>query len=517
MAAVENETAAEEVMEEEERGEALPPLEPAPLLAPQVDKVGDQSAAASATPAQQPEPRPTEASPKKTAHPPTSPTSQVSARPQTSCSSLPTQTAPGPYLTNGVRGGRFGTGMPKSDVEWTIYRAKQLPGPGQYGVPSRRLSGGRFSTCNPKTDVECQMIRASKIPAPGQYDIRDHVPNGGRFSNAVPKSDLEWKMIRAAQVTLPPIALARRYHARLQVLSSRAVADLTAAAQIPGPGEYAVTKHERVNGGRLSTSAIVTDVDICMRRAKKLPGPGAYDVSYGSKKSGGRFSTSKPKTDVEWLMYRAKQIPGPGEYDRKLKPPSGGKFGASTPKTNLEELMDRAAKLPGPGMYDNDIYSIGRRTGAVSPYPSSASTSKPVTPQLSQHSGIPPEARRKPKPKKLDLEEAPAGPRPHTSLGLVSDGATGEVHREVHRSRTPELEPLSGKEEQQTKHKVPWYKRGASRESVRSRSPAKWNIPESAQRAYGVWLDEAPRKKKNKGRSKTGDDGIFAKVLRAHN
>jgi hypothetical protein len=87
-----------------------------------------------------------------------------------------------------------------------------------------------------------------------------------------------------------------------------------------------------------------------------------------------------------------------------------------------------------------------------------------------------------------------------------------EVHREVHRGRTPELEPLSGKEEKQTKQKVPWYKRGASRESVRSRSPAKWNIPESAQRAYGVWLDEAPRKKKSKGRSKTGDDGIFAKV-----
>ena len=267
-----------------------------------------------------------------------------------------------------------------------------------------------------------------------------------------------------------------------------------------------MTKHSHVTGGRLSTSAIVTDVDVSMRRAKKLPGPGAYDVSaYGSKKTGGRFSTAKPKTDVEWIMHRAKQIPGPGEYDRRLPAPSGGKFGASSPKTNLEEIMHRAAKLPGPGMYDSDIYSISKRTGAVPPYPSSAPPSKPATAQ-SEHSGIPPEARRKPKPKKQDQEEAPAGPRPHTSLGITTDGAAGEVHR----GRMQELEPLS---EKQAKHKAPWYKRGLSRDgALRSPSPAKWNIPESAQRAYGVWLDELPRKKKPKGRSKARGDGIYARL-----
>jgi len=110
---------------------------------------------------------------------------------------------PGPYMPNGVRGGRFGTGKPKSDVDWCIYRAGQVPGPGQYGVPRLPAkTGGRFSSANPKSDVEWEMIRASKIPAPGQYEIKEHVPPGGRFSAANPKSDLEWRMLRAAQVRL---------------------------------------------------------------------------------------------------------------------------------------------------------------------------------------------------------------------------------------------------------------------------------------------------------------------------
>ena len=115
-------------------------------------------------------------------------------------------TPPGPYLANGVRGGRFGQGTPKSDVDWKIHRAKQVPGPGEYGSPdgSHKVNGGRFSNCKPKSDVEWEMLRASKIPAPGQYAIKDHIPVGGKFSSAKPKSDLDWKMIRAAAVCPPP-------------------------------------------------------------------------------------------------------------------------------------------------------------------------------------------------------------------------------------------------------------------------------------------------------------------------
>jgi len=110
-------------------------------------------------------------------------------------------TPPGPYLQSGVRGGRIATGKPKSDVDWKIYRAKQIPGPGEYDSPADKLSGGRFSMSSPKSDVEWVMLRASKIPGPGEYESKVSLPSGGRFSTAKPKTDIEWKMLRASQVS----------------------------------------------------------------------------------------------------------------------------------------------------------------------------------------------------------------------------------------------------------------------------------------------------------------------------
>ena len=128
---------------------------------------------------------------------------QKSAGSSTSVLPLPA----GPYMPNGLRGGRFGTGKPKSDVDWSIYRAAQVPGPGHYGAPQLpATSGGRFSSANPKSDVEWEMLRASKIPAPGQYELKEHIPTGGRFSSACPKSDLELKMLRASQARSRPKA-----------------------------------------------------------------------------------------------------------------------------------------------------------------------------------------------------------------------------------------------------------------------------------------------------------------------
>ena len=135
---------------------------------------------------------------------------------QGSKSSIIVPDVPGPYMVNGVRGGRFAQGKPKSDVEWKILRASQVPGPGQYTMDdSKRLGGGRFSTANPKSDVDWEILRASKLPAPGQYQIKGSMPSGGKFSNAAPKSDLDWKMIRAAQVYLQLFANCNDVFSRL--------------------------------------------------------------------------------------------------------------------------------------------------------------------------------------------------------------------------------------------------------------------------------------------------------------
>ena len=61
--------------------------------------------------------------------------------------------------------GRFPEGSGKSDIEWEIYRAKQLPGPADYG-PARapKIGGGRFNMSKAKTDIEWQMYYAEQKP-----------------------------------------------------------------------------------------------------------------------------------------------------------------------------------------------------------------------------------------------------------------------------------------------------------------------------------------------------------------
>jgi hypothetical protein len=154
--------------------------------------------------------------------------------------------------------------------------------------------------------------------------------------------------------------------------------------------------------------------------------------------------------------------------------------------------MHQAAKVPGPGNYDVDMYSIGRRTGAVTPLAGSVPPSKPNT---AHSAGIPPEARRKPKPKVSAEEaagEAPSGPRPHTSLGFAEKG-TKILSTEASLPQRDKMKSSSG---------AVWYKRGVSREGsgLRAMTPGSWILPESAQRAYGVWNPRGNSPKKQKRR-----------------
>lgn len=60
-----------------------------------------------------------------------------------------------------LRGGKFSEARPKTDVDWVIYKAERIPGPGQYelgGGPGTK-GGGKFSTARPKTDVDWKIYR----------------------------------------------------------------------------------------------------------------------------------------------------------------------------------------------------------------------------------------------------------------------------------------------------------------------------------------------------------------------
>ena len=72
---------------------------------------------------------------------------------------------------------------------------------------------------------------------------------------------------------------------------------------------------ERPQGGVISTSKRVTDVDREILRASHIPGPQDYPAPELPKTSGGVFSNANSKTELEWVIYRAKQTPGPGSHD----------------------------------------------------------------------------------------------------------------------------------------------------------------------------------------------------------
>ena len=106
-------------------------------------------------------------------------------------------------MTPKVKGGLFGRfpeGSGKSDIEWEIYRAKQLPGPADYGAPSPpKIQGGRFNMSVVKNEIDLVTYRAKDIPGPGEYDVKPQKMSGGNFNMSKAKTDIEWQMYYAAQ------------------------------------------------------------------------------------------------------------------------------------------------------------------------------------------------------------------------------------------------------------------------------------------------------------------------------
>lgn len=70
--------------------------------------------------------------------------------------------------------------MPKSDVDIKCDRAKKLPGPGAYDLPSTlQVAGGKFNDAVVPTDTEIRMKRAKKLPGPGQYSLPTTLKSSG--------------------------------------------------------------------------------------------------------------------------------------------------------------------------------------------------------------------------------------------------------------------------------------------------------------------------------------------------
>jgi hypothetical protein len=99
------------------------------------------------------------------------------------------------------KGTRFAKSAAKTDLEWQIYHAKKLPGPGTYKHEAVEMRGGMFNTANSKSELEWDIYRAKQLPGPGEYRARAlSGAKGGRISATSPKSEIERLVFEAKLV-----------------------------------------------------------------------------------------------------------------------------------------------------------------------------------------------------------------------------------------------------------------------------------------------------------------------------
>jgi hypothetical protein len=225
------------------------------------------------------------------------------------------------FSTMCKKGGRFNMSKAKTHIEWEIYRAQQLPAPGEYNMPKLGddMKGGGFNLSNAKSDVEWEIYRASQIPDPGQHEPDGGFSafsdtSGGAFNMSKPKSHVEWEIYRAKQ--------------------------------LPSPGEhqpvggYDPTGHLPKHGGKISKYYAKSDVEFNILRSAQLPDPGSNQPAYGFStldKRGQGMSMAKPKSEVEWAIYRASFLPDPGSYDHD------GDFNGKTHNAVFQQQQEIAA------------------------------------------------------------------------------------------------------------------------------------------------------------------------------
>lgn len=237
-------------------------------------------------------------------------------------------------------------GVRRTYVDRVIYQYEQNPGP-QYDPDRLRdrldAPGVKMTTGNPKGEIEWCEYRAKNLPGPGQYsDPKYRLPKGGRLPPNGPdakrsKSSIEWEQYRASK--------------------------------IPGPADTGILTEKQQLGGDLLGGAFprfqpMGLVEAAVYSKRSVPGPGTYQVEHGDAAQSACISKTSAKSDVEWAMYRSAQLPGPGEYSTKNTGIGGTLVnsgqGRSAPsahmcraprKTTTDVAIRLGKSTPGPGTY----------------------------------------------------------------------------------------------------------------------------------------------------------------------
>ena len=158
---------------------------------------------------------------------------------------------------------------PKTDVEWRMFRAAQLPGPGDhqpaYGFSTLSSAGQRFNQSNPKSDVDWKMQKAAQEPSPGSHQPSEGFSSfkqieGGHISVSNAPSEIEAAIHLAARTPAPGDTQPRFGYSTLANAGGRisktkrgfATTDHKDWDDVPAPGEYKPsTPWSKMPGGRI--------------------------------------------------------------------------------------------------------------------------------------------------------------------------------------------------------------------------------------------------------------------------
>eukprot|EP00941_MAST-03F_sp_MAST-3F-sp1_P000575 g575.t1 len=151
-----------------------------------------------------------------------------------------------------TRGGLISLGEIKSELDFSIQKARTEPGPAYYTLPDtfNMSRGGKFSSAVPKSDLDYRIREAKQSPAPCDYNtsISALKQTGAlSFAEGKPKTHLE-----------------RR---------------LEEARNSPGPGEYNISYNyaKNISGGQWKSPAQFSQKERELRKAARLPGPSYYN------------------------------------------------------------------------------------------------------------------------------------------------------------------------------------------------------------------------------------------------
>jgi hypothetical protein len=216
----------------------------------------------------------------------------------------------------------FATG--KTALEWQLYHAQGLPGPGHYRPNDTRgaATGGHFSEHYNPSALERLCRMKGELPSPMSYDV--HAPRSARgikFTSGGGKTELDIIMQEMAGRPGPGHygdtgAAYKCEGSQKFAMASRDPPTLSDKRPTPGPTDYDPPPSLSERGVALQGRgrSYLEDLN---RSRRDNPGPGHYDIDAAEKHTragAGCRLLGRPKFYLEELYYTRRDNPGPGAY-----------------------------------------------------------------------------------------------------------------------------------------------------------------------------------------------------------